>query len=169
MLLEKAKDHVESLLPTEVKDVIRESRYQRSEASYDRQHYDASLDDDDNSIYNVPLDETTPTPECVGAGKYNLAITLDDDRRRTVSHRWEYDVKNAIGRFPPNPLMAKVLSDYHLKYCQQYSQSHNDKIEFECYTTVKYNGVLYRSDPNFMGRGHEWYDWCVARFVNTAP
>lgn len=168
MLLEKAKLHIERLLPDEVRDVIRQSRYEYSQTTYERQHYDPILDDDDNPVYNVPFDETNAPPECQCSGNYSLVIKLQEDRRRLVSHKWKYAVKNYSDRFSPNPLMSKVLSDYHLKYCQQYSQTHHNELQFECYTAVKYNGVLYRSDPNFMGRGHDWYDWCIARFVNTA-
>lgn len=30
------------------------------------------------------------------------------------------------------------------------------------------NNVIFRSDPDWVGTGHEWYDWVVARFPNTA-
>jgi hypothetical protein len=60
-----------------------------------------------------------------------------------------------------------VLSDYHIKYCTQYGVNHSNVLNYECYTSVKHNGILYRADPDWKGMGHEWYDWCVARFVST--
>jgi hypothetical protein len=168
MLLERARRDSDSLLPDELRDILPTSEYEYSETTYERQFFDPTFDDDDdNPDHNTPFDSSGTMPTYVTRGQYELTIELDNNLERTIQHKWKYKEKNMLGRFNPNSMMGKVLSDYHIKFCTQYGVNHSNILKYECYTSVKHNGILYRADPDWKGMGHEWYDWCVARFVST--
>jgi hypothetical protein len=165
-LLEKARLVIQKFVPEELRKLTEDSSYEHSQGTYERQLYDSQLDDDDNERYNTLAHELNVSDSLVGRGAYSLTISLDESRRRNVSHKWKYGAKN-IGRFLPNSMVGKVLSDYHIKYCEQYCEPHRSTLNYECYTSLTYEGTIYKSEPNWKAKGCEWYDWCVVRFPST--
>jgi hypothetical protein len=85
-----------------------------------------------------------------------------------ISHKWTYKFKNISGQFLPNPMLGKILSDYHLQYSDQYNQPFRSLLQYDCFTLIKMDGVLYKCSPDWQGKGHEWYDWVTARFPSTS-
>lgn len=169
MLLEKVREHIESFLPEPVAALTRSTtKYNHSKTTFDRQFFPSEWDDDDNDMYNVPMTDGTQNVPIKATGGYSLSVSIDAQRRRGVSHKWKYGKKNHDGKFIPNVMMGKVLSDYHLKYCDQYQVGFQSTLKYQCFTSIKMNNVIFRSDPDWVGTGHEWYDWVVARFPNTA-
>jgi hypothetical protein len=169
MLLQKAKLIIQRFVPDEIQHLLGDSTYQHSKSTFERQHYDESLDNDNSPLYDMCFHDNIHAEQNISfkRGKYNLTITLDAAQRRSVCHKWSYAHKNGDVRFMPNVMLGKVLSDFHISYCRQYRQVHNPVLNYECYTSVKYNNCVYRSDPNWNGKNHDWYDWCVVRFPST--
>jgi hypothetical protein len=169
MLLQKAKVVIQRFVPDEIQHLLGDSTYQHSKSTFERQHYDESLDNDNSPLYDMCFHDNIHAEQDISftRGKYNLTIALDAAQRCSVCHKWSYAHKNVDVRFMPNVMLGKVLSDFHISYCRQYRQVHNPVLNDECYTSVKYKNCVYRSDPNWNGKNHDWYDWCVVRFPST--
>jgi hypothetical protein len=82
-----------------------------------------------------------------------------------VGHKWHSAKKQKLNNSHPSEFIGKVLSDAHMKYCQQYKKPFRNNLSYECFTRAKINGVTYKAQPNWHGR--EWYDWAVVKFPKT--
>ena len=170
MLLEKVRITIQSFLPEPLAALTEPStKYKYSKTTFERQFFPEEWDDDDNDMYNVPMSDATPIAPSEATGCYMLNLSIGSDRRVTVSHKWKYGKKNHEGKFLPNVMMGKVISDCHLKYCSQYEVDFHSSLVYQCFTAIKANGIIFRSDPDWLGSGHEWNDWIVARFPHTPP
>lgn len=170
MLLEKVRITIQSFLPEPLAALTEPSTtYKYSKTTFERQFFPEEWDDDDNDMYNVPMSDATQIAPSEATGCYMLNLSIGSDRRVTVSHKWKYGKKNQEGKFLPNVMMGKVISDCHLKYCFQYEVDFHSSLVYQCFTAIKANGIIFRSDPDWLGSGHEWYDWIVARFPHTPP
>jgi hypothetical protein len=113
--------------------------------------FGTNIDDDDNPIYDSCQILENDSKQ---RGRYRLSIALDDAQKRTVYHKWQYRFKNIPGKFVPNPMLGKILSDYPLQYSDQYNQPFRSLIEYECFTSIKMDGVIYKADPDWQGKGY---------------
>jgi hypothetical protein len=100
------------------------------------------------------------------SGRFSYNIRIDRrTKRRTVDHKWVDRKKILLYNSNPSTFIGKVLSDAHIKYCQQYKKPHLNQLNYECFTRAKINGISYKAQTNW--RGKEWYDWAVIKFPKT--
>ena len=164
LLIDKATRHMTTFVPESIRNLLDKNKHKQTSLSLERQSFGTNVDNDDDKMYdncNIVDNDT------VQRGRYALTIALDDSRRRTVSHKWNYKYKNIPGKFLPNQMMGKILSDYHLQYCDQYSQPFQSILQYECFTSIKIDGQIFKSDSDWNGKDIEWMDWCAVRFPST--
>ena len=178
VLFDRMQRHLHIHLPHEVKHLSegKSSRYDHCKVSHDTQFYQdsESESESDSSDLCDDMSEGTQDETFAGtleadiklSGRFSYNIRIDRrTKRRTVDHKWVDRKKRILNNSIPSTFIGKVLSDAHMKYCQQYKEPHLNKLNYECFTRAKIKGISYKAQPNW--RGKEWYDWAVIKFPKT--
>jgi hypothetical protein len=138
VLFDRMQRHLHIHLPHEVKHLSerKSSRYDHCKVSHETQFYEDSDDyeseldasDSGDNMSEGTQDETftvTSNTDVKLSGRFSYNIRIDRrSKRRNVNHKWVDRKKRLLNNSNPSTFIGKVLSDAHIKYCQQYKKPH---------------------------------------------